>query len=250
MLPALKGRIYTVTGAASGIGRATAVKLARLGASGIALSDVNEHGLRETKALCRFRFIGSWLLRRIANAECKGAKYDTKITTANVDVSKYESVNAWIDNVLKDFGRLDGCANVAGVAGGDGDTTIETIVSPSFFRSFQTRRVIMLKETKKQDDWDRMMGINLNGVMHCMRAQLPQLSKPGGSIVNVASTAGIHGLPKSSAYSASKHGVIGLTASAAGEYGRAGVRINALLPYVHIVPRTETTAYSYFRPMF
>lgn len=75
-----------------------------------------------------------------------------------------------------------------------------------------------------------MIGVNLGGVMNCMRAQLGYLTKPGGSIVNVASTAGIHGLPKSASYSASKHGVIGLTASAAGEYGKAGVRINALLP--------------------
>lgn len=95
-----------------------------------------------------------------------------------------------------------------------------------------------------------MMCINLNGIMHCMRAQLRQLPKPGGSIVNVASTAGIHGLPKSSAYSASKHGVIGLTASAAGEYGRAGVRINALLPYVHVGPRTDATACSCFGALF
>jgi NAD(P)-dependent dehydrogenase (short-subunit alcohol dehydrogenase family) len=77
-----------------------------------------------------------------------------------------------------------------------------------------------------------MMGINLSGVMYCMRAQLAHIPKPGGSIVNVASTAGLHGLPKSAAYSASKHGVIGLTASAAGEFGRAGVRINSVCPWV------------------
>jgi len=104
---------------------------------------------------------------------------------------------------------LDGAANVAGIAGGDGDTTVQTIV---------------------QRDWDRMIGVNLSGVMNCMRSQLAHIAKPGGSIVNVASTAGIHGLPKSAAYSASKHGVIGLTTSASGEFGRAGVRINAVLP--------------------
>ena len=76
------------------------------------------------------------------------------------------------------------------------------------------------------------MDVNLKGTMHCMRAQLPHLPRPGGSIVNVASTAGIHGLPKSAAYSSSKHGVIGLTSSAAGEFGRDGIRINSLLPYV------------------
>jgi NAD(P)-dependent dehydrogenase (short-subunit alcohol dehydrogenase family) len=77
--------------------------------------------------------------------------------------------------------------------------------------------------------------------MYCMRAQLGHITKPGGSIVNVASTAGIHGLPKSAAYSASKHGVIGLTASAAGEFGKDGVRVNALLPYVltHLILATK-----------
>jgi NAD(P)-dependent dehydrogenase (short-subunit alcohol dehydrogenase family) len=75
-----------------------------------------------------------------------------------------------------------------------------------------------------------MLGVNLSGVMYCLRAQLHHVPKPGGSIVNVASTAGTHGLPKSAAYSASKHGVLGLTASAAGEFGRTGVRINSVCP--------------------
>lgn len=83
---------------------------------------------------------------------------------------------------------------------------------------------------KEQKDWDNMIGVNLTGIMHCMRQQLRHLPQPGGAIVNVASTAGLHGLPKSAAYSASKHGVIGLTASAAGEFGKAGVRINSLCP--------------------
>lgn len=77
-----------------------------------------------------------------------------------------------------------------------------------------------------------MLGINLSGVMYCMRQQLRHLPTPGGSIVNVASTAGLHGLPKSAAYSASKHGVIGLGASAAGEFGPAGIRVNSVCPYV------------------
>lgn len=91
---------------------------------------------------------------------------------------------------------------------------------------------ILTFTSQAQRDWDRMMDVNLKGTMHCLRAQLPHLPRPGGSIVNVASTAGIHGLPKSAAYSSSKHGVIGLTSSAAGEFGRDGIRINSLLPYV------------------
>lgn len=74
------------------------------------------------------------------------------------------------------------------------------------------------------------MRINLDGVMYCMRAQLPLLTRPGGAIVNIASTSGRRGLPHSAAYAASKFAVIGLTESAAGEYGTKGIRINSLNP--------------------
>lgn len=74
------------------------------------------------------------------------------------------------------------------------------------------------------------MGINVTGVMTCMRAQLPRLTRPGSSIVNVASTSGRRGLAHNAAYATSKFAVIGLTESAAGEYAKMGIRINALLP--------------------
>lgn len=75
-----------------------------------------------------------------------------------------------------------------------------------------------------------MLHINLNGVMHCMRAQLPHLPRPGGAIVNVSSTSGLRGFPHNAAYSTTKFGIIGLTKSAAGEFGKEGIRINAVLP--------------------
>jgi len=74
------------------------------------------------------------------------------------------------------------------------------------------------------------LAVNLTGVMNCMRAQLGRITKPGGSIVNVSSTSGLFGSPNNAAYATSKFGVIGLTESAAGEFGNQGIRINALLP--------------------
>lgn len=145
-----------------------------------------------------------------------------------VDVRKQEQVASWITNAVDTFGRLDGAANVAGVAGGDGDTNVQTMV--------RWKRLDISNRTNKflywQDDtlWDFTMSVNLTGVMHCMRAQLPHLPRPGGSIVNIASTSGVRGHPKSSAYAASKHGVVGLTRSAAGEFGAEGIRVNSVLP--------------------
>ncbi|VUC26557.1 unnamed protein product [Clonostachys rosea] len=189
-MSSLEGRVYTVTGAASGIGQAVAVRLVELGAAGLALSDVNMGNLEKTKALC-------------------DSAGKAKIVLSRVDVSDPAQVEKWVDDTVREFGRLDGAANVAGIAGGDGETTCATI---------------------KQEDWDKMLAVNLNGVMFCMRAQLPHLPRPGGSIVNVSSTSGLRGLPHNAAYATSKFGVVGLTESAAGEFGRQGIRINALLP--------------------
>ncbi|OCL06315.1 putative short chain dehydrogenase/ reductase [Glonium stellatum] len=184
----MRGKYYTVTGAASGIGKSTAIRLAELDAAGIAISDVNFSGPADTE---------------------EARRYSTPDRVRKIDVRNVDEVNAWIDDVVKVFGKLDGAANVAGVAGGDGDTTIQTIV---------------------QKDWDFTLAVNLTGVMNCMRAQLGKITKPGGSIVNVSSTSGLRGLPHSTAYASSKFAVIGLTESAAGEFGKEGVRINALLP--------------------
>ncbi|KIV91541.1 hypothetical protein PV10_06070 [Exophiala mesophila] len=184
----MEGKVFAVTGAGSGIGRATAIRLAELGARGVALSDLFESALEETKAEC--------------------SRYNTDVTITTVDVSDTKQVDSWLDRVITHFGKLDGAANVAGIAGGDGQIT----------------------EAIDQAAWEKMIAVNLTGVMNCMRAELQRINKPGGSIVNVSSTSGLRGLANNAAYASSKFGVIGLTESTAAEYGKKGVRVNAVLP--------------------
>lgn len=95
---------------------------------------------------------------------------------------------------------------------------------------FTTGKSTLTGGTQPQQLWDLTLAVNVTGVMNCMRAQLQYITKPGGSLVNVASTSALFGQPGSAAYAASKFAVLGLTESAAGEFGRQGVRINSILP--------------------
>ncbi|SAK86241.1 short-chain dehydrogenase/reductase SDR [Caballeronia hypogeia] len=127
----------------------------------------------------------------------------------HVDVSREEDCAAMVKAAVERFGRLDIAFNNAGMPG---------------------------RVSKTEDQgfahWHRIIDVNLNGVFHCMVHELRAMKEHGGSIVNTASVAGVRGAPFSSAYAASKHGVIGLTRSAAREYGRYGIRINAICPGV------------------
>ncbi|KAF9886835.1 hypothetical protein FE257_011082 [Aspergillus nanangensis] len=126
-----------------------------------------------------------------------------------VDVSQAQQVDEWISQTVATFGKLDGAANLAGVIGKDINkhTTAEL----------------------SEDDWAFVTGVNLTGVMHCMRAQINAM-KDDGSIVNTSSVAGSMGFPKNASYTAAKHGVIGLTRTAAKEVGIRGIRVNAVSP--------------------
>ncbi|KAF2840347.1 NAD(P)-binding protein [Patellaria atrata CBS 101060] len=113
-----------------------------------------------------------------------------------VDVREPSQVESWISETVSRFGKLDGAANLAGVIP----------------KCINIERVEELNE----EDWKFTVDVNLTGVMHCLRAQIPNASR-GASIVNAASVAGLGGFPKNAAYTAAKWGVIGLTKTAAKE---------------------------------
>jgi NAD(P)-dependent dehydrogenase (short-subunit alcohol dehydrogenase family) len=185
----LKGKVFAITGAASGIGLATAHLLASRGAA-LSLADMQEAVLRDVAADI-------------------SAKYQVEALPFAVDVRKTASVDAWIADTVAKFGHLSGAANLAGVIG----------------KSIGLRGLKDLEE----EEWEFIIGVNLTGVMHCMRAQLQSIEE-GGSIVNAASIAGLMGRANNAAYTASKHGVVGLTRSAAKEEGHRGVRVNCIAP--------------------
>lgn len=151
-----------------------------------------------------------------------------------VDVRDASQVENWVKQTIQTFGKLDGAANVASVATRHGKHTVATLVSTAPHHipdrhtlSFNTNANRLRIAT---EGMGFTMAVNLTGVLNCMQAQLGHITKPGGSIVNVSSTSGLFGSPMNAAYATSKFGVIGLAESAAGEWGRHAVRINALVP--------------------
>ncbi|GJM31899.1 MAG: short chain dehydrogenase [Saprospiraceae bacterium] len=164
----------------------------------------------------------------VADINEKGGHETVKQITAaggkssfiNVDVADYASVENLINKVIQQFGRLDIAVNNAGVLG-DLARTAETSL----------------------DTWNKVMAVNASGVFYCLKLEIQQMLKQGaGIIVNTASIAGLRGLPNNLAYTASKHAVVGMTKTAAMEYARYHIRINAVCPVFTTTPMFDPKA--------
>ena len=180
-----RDKVALVTGAAQGIGRATALRLGAEGAS-VWCADINGDGAADTAKVI--------------------ADHGGAAQASTLDVTDPDACRQLVAEVVDAFGGLDVLCNIAGI-GGSALTPNESV-----------------------ERFNAMFAVNAAGPFYLSQAALPHLLERTGNIVNLASTAGMIGQAYCTAYAASKHALVGITKSMAVEYGRTGMRVNAVCP--------------------
>ncbi|KIW23219.1 uncharacterized protein PV07_11437 [Cladophialophora immunda] len=202
-----RDRVYAISGGASGIGLATAKLLLKYGAR-VSVGDINVPDSLLADLAREIPHTGT------AEAQAEEAPEKKSILLRKVDVRSRDDVESWITETVERFGRLDGAANLAGTI--PKDHNIGGI------------------EDVDDEQWHFVFDVNVHGMMNCMRAQLKFIGKDGrhggGAVVNAGSGLSLQGREYTTAYTASKHAVLGMTRCVAKEVGKRGVRVNCVAP--------------------